>query len=153
MSPPPATGHQRTSSRLFVKMFNYAEDNDLGEVLEAPCAVRLPNQPVPVEPDIFFIKKENLSIIKEKEVEGVPDLIVEILSPSNISHDRDRKFSVYQAAGVPEYWLANYWEKTVEVFILTGGVYTLGAKYQMGETVVAEQLTGFNVAVKTIFNF
>ena len=153
MTPPPATGHQRSSSRLFVKMFNYADDNDLGEVLEAPCAVRLPNQPVPVEPDIFFIKKENLGIIAEKEIKGVPDLIVEILSPSNVSHDRDRKFSVYQEAGVPEYWLVNYWEKIVERFILNEGVYTLAAQYRMGDIVASEQLAGFKVAVQTIFSF
>ena len=86
MSPPPGTGHQRSSVRLASRMSIFAEENDLGEVLEAPCAVLLPNQPVPVEPDIFFIRKENLHIIQEKEVEGVPDLIVEILSPSNASY-------------------------------------------------------------------
>lgn len=151
MTPPPAINHQRSSLKLARKMADHAEDNDLGEVLEAPCAVRLPNQAVPVEPDIFFIKKEHLNIIEEKEINGVPDLIIEILSPSNISYDRDKKFLVYQAAGVPEYWLVNYWQKTVELFTLTKGAYTLAAKYQLGDTVVSQQLAGFKIAVKTIF--
>lgn len=153
MAPPPGTGHQRSSIGLAARMYFYAQDNDLGQILEAPCAVRLPNQPVPVEPDIFFIKKERLHIIKEKEVEGVPDLIVEILSPSNFQYDRTKKFNIYQEAGVPECWLLNYWKKTVEVFILRAGVYQLLGKFEMGDIVVSEQLPGFQIAVGTIFDF
>jgi Uma2 family endonuclease len=153
MTPPPATGHQRSSGSLFARMYVYVADNDLGEVLEAPCAVRLPNQPVPVEPDIFFIKKERLDIIGEKEVEGAPDLIIEVLSPSNANYDREKKFEIYQVAGVPEYWLVDYQNKTVEIFTLTEGTYTLWGKYKMGDTVVSKQLPNFNIAVETIFNF
>ena len=138
MTPPPGTGHQRSSVRLVTKMSNYATDKDLGEVLAAPCGVRLPNQPVPLEPDIFFIKKERLRIIHKNYVEGVPDIIVEILSPSNISYDRQDKFEVYQEVGVPEYWLVDYRNQTVEVFILTEGAYTLSGKYEMGDTVVSK---------------
>lgn len=151
MTPPPTINHQRSSLKLARKMADHAEENDLGEVLEAPCAVRLPTQAVPLEPDIFFIKKENLSIIEEKEVNGAPDLIVEILSPSNASYDRDKKFTVYQAAGVPEYWLVSYWQKTVELFSLTEGAYVLVDKYGMGETIASQQLAGFKIVVKTIF--
>jgi Uma2 family endonuclease len=153
MAPPPGTGHQRSSIGLAARMYLYTQDNDLGQILEAPCGVRLPNQPVPVEPDIFFIKKERLSIIKEKEVDGVPDLIVEILLPSNFQYDRTKKFNIYQEAGVPEYWLLNYWEKTVEVFTLTAGAYQLLEKFETGDKVVSEQLPGFQIAVGTIFDF
>lgn len=153
MSPPPTTDHQRSSVKLVIRMGRYVEDNDLGEILEAPCGVRLPNQPVPVEPDIFFIKKERLSIIGEKEVEGAPDLIVEILSPSSINYDREKKFETYQAAGVPEYWLVDYRAKTVEVFTLAKSIYTLAGNYQMGDEVTSEQLPGFKIAVETIFAF
>lgn len=153
MTPPPGTGHQRSSVRLTTKMVNFVVDNDLGEILEAPCAVHLPSQPVPLEPDIFFIKKEQLEIIEDKEVAGVPDLIVEILSPSNFQYDRIKKFEIYQAAGVPEYWLVNYWEKTIEVFVLREAAYTLLGKFEVGDTVVSEQLAGFQVEVGSIFDF
>ena len=113
----------------------------------------MPNQAVPVEPDIFFIKKDRLSIIGEREIEGAPDLIVEILSPSSINYDREKKFEVYQAAGVPEYWLVNYWDRAVEVFVLREGAYQLVGKYRPGDNVRAEQLSGFKIAVKEIFNF
>ncbi len=122
-------------------------------VLEAPCGVRLPNQPVPFEPDIFFIKKERLQIIGKQYVEGVPDLVIEILSPSNTNYDRETKFQLYQAAGVAEYWLVNYWDKTVEIFTLVNNTYQLRNKYSVSEIVTSEQLTGFKMAVEKIFAF
>ncbi len=149
--PPPGTGHQRVSLKLATKMYVYAEDNNLGEILEAPCGVRLPNQPVPVEPDIFFIKKERLHIIQKRYVEGAPDLVVEILSPFNMDYDRKTKFELYQAAGVPEYWLVNYQHKTIEIFTLDAGVYQLKGKYGIGEIVTSNQLVGFEMVVEKIF--
>jgi Uma2 family endonuclease len=153
MTPPPAVGHQRSSIGLATRMYSYVGKHDLGEVLTAPCGVRLPNQPVPVEPDIFFIKKDRLHIIGDQLVEGAPNLIVEILSPSNANYDRETKFKVYQEAGIPEYWLVDYQRKTVEVFSLSEGVYTLLGKYKVGDTVTSKELSGFKVPVKNIFNF
>ncbi len=153
MSPPPGTGHQRSSIELAARMYLYAKDNDLGQVLEAPCAVLLPTQPVPLEPDIFFIRKEQLHIIKENQVEGVPDLIIEILSPSNFQYDRTKKFEIYQEAGVPEYWLVDYRAKTVEVFDLTNEVYVPAGTYGLGDTLTATQLPDFTISVERIFDF
>jgi Uma2 family endonuclease len=153
MTPPPGTGHQLSSGSLFARLYLYVEDHNLGKVLEAPCAVRLPTQTVPLEPDIFFVRQEKLGIIAEKEVQGVPDLIVEILSPSNASYDRETKFAVYQQAGVPEYWLMDYQAKTVECFVLQDGVYAPAGTYRVGDTVSAAVVPGFTIAVATIFDF
>lgn len=78
---------------------------------------------------------------------------MKILSPSNFQYDRLKKFEVYQTAGVPEYWLVNYWEKTIEVFVLGEGAYTLLGKFELGDTVTSAQLSGFKVQVATIFDF
>lgn len=153
MSPPPTINHQRSSLKLARKMAEHAEDNDLGEVLEAPCGVRLPDQPVPVEPDLLFVKKERREIIGQQYVEGAPDLVVEILSPSNPNYDRQTKSRVYQEAGIPEYWLVDYQAKTIEVLTLIEGAYTLAGKYAEEDVVTSNQLAGFKVAVKAVFDF
>lgn len=150
MSPPPAIAHQNSSGELFVRMRLHAIANNLGLVLAAPCGVKLPNHPVPVQPDIFFIKKERLDIIGEQYIEGAPDLIVEILSPSNPLHDRTTKYNAYQDAGVPEYWLVDYRAKTVEIYHLVDKVYMLTGKYTGKETAVSTQLIGFKIVVETI---
>ena len=71
---------------------------------------------MPVQPDIVFIRKERHAIIGKENVEGAPDLIVEILSPSNWTFDRKQKFQAYREAGVNEYWIVDYRKKTVESF-------------------------------------
>lgn len=151
MTPPPAINHQRSSASLFARMRLHAESHDLGEVLAAPCGVRLPNQPVPVEPDILFVKKERLSIIGAQYVAGAPDLIVEILSPSNAHYDRKTKFELYQKAGVLEYWLVDYEAKTVEIFTLVEGAYELAGKYSSNQTAASSQLAGFKIIVDSLF--
>ncbi len=153
MAPPPAVAHQSSSIKLAARMHIFAEDNNLGKILEAPCGVRLPGQSVPVEPDILFVKKEHLAIIGDQYVEGTPDLIVEILSPSNAPYDRETKFKLYQTAGVSEYWLVDYQAKTVEVYILMEGVYTLTGNYAVGDVAASTQLTDFKVTVESLFDY
>jgi Uma2 family endonuclease len=131
-------------------MTNHVDVHDLGEIFTAPMDVRLPNQPVPFQPDILFIRTERYDIIKRK-IEGVPDLVVEIVSPSSASYDRYDKFRVYQEAGVPEYWILDYSLRTVEVFVLEEGEYVLLGKWSMGDTATSRVLTGFQIPVAQIF--
>jgi Uma2 family endonuclease len=152
MSPPPLIVHQRLSIRISTLMHTYAERNQLGVVLTAPCGVRLPGQPIPFEPDILFVKRERLAIVGERYVEGAPNLIVEILSPSNAAYDVETKFQVYQDAGVPEYWLVNPWEKTVTIHHLVNGVYTSAGQYGVEERVTSHELTGFTLSMQSLFD-
>ena len=153
MTPAPATRHQKSSISLSASLYAYARDNQLGEVLTAPCDVRLPNQPVPFQPDIFFVRQDNGHIIEDREVRGVPDLIIEILSPSNAGYDRIEKFKLYQAAGVPEYWLVDYQAQTIDVFNLVEGAYQPAQSCGLDDVVSSTQVAGFQVPVKTIFDF
>lgn len=152
MTPPPAIAHQYSSNRLATGMTNYVDKKSLGLVLTAPIGVHLPTQPVPFEPDIVFISKSRKEIIGEKYIEGVPDLVVEILSPSNWPYDRQTKFEVYREAGVPEYWIVDYRKKTIEVFVLDAGEYVL-QKGILGLGEVAESLAipGFQIQVAEVF--
>lgn len=150
MSPPPRIRHQRASFRLARRLGNFVEEHHLGEVLEAPVGVRLPNQPVPFQPDIIFVRAERLDIIGEDYVEGTPDLIIEILSPGNWLYDRREKMQVYQAAGVPEYWIVDPRDNTIEIYILEQGAYLLTGKYGQGEVARSRLVQGFDISVDQV---
>jgi len=151
MSPPPSIQHQDTVLALAAEMRSFAVSRHLGKVLAAPCGVRLPGQPVPLQPDVFFVSQARKSIIGKDYVEGAPDLIVEILSPSNWAYDRRDKFRVSLEAGVPEYWIVDYRARTIEVFHLEDGEYVLLGKYGPGETARSVVLTGFEALTDDIF--
>lgn len=151
MTPPPAIKHQRASLRLARRMGTFAEERNLGEVLIAPCGVRLPTQPVPVQPDILFVSAARQDIVGEQYVEGAPDLVVEVLSPSNWPYDRTEKFQAYLTAGVQEYWIVDYRACTIEVFTLEEGAYALVGQFGSGETAHSPLLAGFQVAVDEVF--
>jgi Uma2 family endonuclease len=68
------------------------------------------------QPDLIYILEKNKHIVTNRGVEGVPDLLVEILSPSNIFSDRYTKKSVYQKSGVREYWIVDPSTRTLEIY-------------------------------------
>lgn len=151
MTPPPSVSHQSASIRLVTLMSNFVESRGLGFVFAAPIGVRLPSQPVPLEPDIVFVSSARKAIIGKEYIEGAPDLLVEILSPSNWIYDRHEKFNLYQSSGVPEYWIVDYRAQTVEVFVLEKGEYTLTGKWSAGEKATSRVLDGFQIAVADVF--
>jgi len=150
MTAAPAIKHQDVVRNLLVALHLFVKERRRGKVYDSPVDVQLSEQTV-VEPDIIFVARERLSIIKESYVEGAPDLIVEILSPSNWVVDRRDKFAVYEAAGVREYWIVDPDVRTVEIYSLRQGQYALLERYEPGQTVQSELLTGFEIPVDNIF--
>lgn len=153
MSPAPITKHQRVSLKLATRFEKFAERHKTGFVMTAPLDVILPNRATPVQPDIVFIAKKRRRIVKEKYVEGAPDILVEILSASNWHIDRGKKARVYAQAGVREYWIVDPEAETIELFALRQGAYVLIGKYAAGETVRSLALVGLRIRVKEIFAF
>lgn len=152
VTPAPSWKHQRAVLRLGVLAENFLGTEPLGVVCISPLDVILPGRLAdPVQPDLVFISQERLGIVKDKLVEGAPDLIIEVLSPSNWLDDRRDKFEIYAEAGVREYWIASPMERTVEVFVLRNGDYELLGKFDAGERVRSEVLPGFQPAVDEIF--
>lgn len=150
MSPAPLTRHQKSGGKIFALFLNFAEEHDAGETYISPIDVILPGFANPVQPDVIFVAKARLDIIKEERIEGAPDIIVEVLSPWNWIIDRRRKFTIYAKAGVREYWLIDPKARTIELFCLRGGSYALIGKYGVGETVQSEVLPGFAVQVEKV---
>lgn len=108
MSPTPTGQHQRILKELLVQLDSSIKKAEIGEVFVAPLDVFLDESSNAVQPDLFFIASKNLSIVDPNgHVHGVPDLIIEILSPGNKKHDTVRKKELYEKFGVKEYWIVD----------------------------------------------
>ena len=90
-------------------------------------------------PDVMVVCDRDK--IKPDGVHGAPDLVVEVLSPSTAKNDRTRKKEVYEACGVPEYWLVSPTDKSIEVYLLESGKYTLHDVYTVRPDWVLAQMT------------
>jgi len=112
--------HQRISMNLSVELVLYLRKHKIGEVFASPCDVVL-SAVNTFQPDLLFISQENLKIIQEKNISGTPDLVIEILSPSNKDHDRIKKFNLYERFRVKECWIIDSDEKTIKVYVLEAG--------------------------------
>jgi Uma2 family endonuclease len=150
MSPAPDPIHQECGFELMATFRDFNKKHNLGKVYIAPIDVILPGLATPVQPDGLFIFKERLHIVKKGQIEGAPDIVVEVLSPGNWLTDRREKFQNYAKAGVREYWIVNPLARTIELFVLRKGRYELIGKYGFGETVRSEVLPGFEVQVEEI---
>ena len=149
MPPHPTRSHQAALEALYVRIRAFVGERNLGEVHVAPLPVRLWPGKIR-EPDIFFISAEHRDRIGEK-VCGVPDLVVEVISPGTREVDRGEKFAEYAKAGVREYWIVDPEKRTVEVFALRGHVYEPLGIFREGETARSALLQGLEISVKEIF--
>ena len=153
----PSTDHQIISMALSAKIFNFLEDKPC-QVFHAPFGVRLfeQDQDTPnmvntvVEPDITVVcdKKK----LDKRGCKGAPDLIIEILSPSNERRDRLVKFNLYQRAGVREYWIVDPRGGTVEVMLPDeNGKLTINEVYSRKDTAPVTVLPGCMIDLSKVF--
>lgn len=106
MTPSPKTMHQRLIVKLFKIIDDFVSKGELGEVFIAPYDVVLSKHDI-VQPDIIFISKERSNIITESNIQGSPDMVVEILSSSTKERDLVLKKKLYAAFGIKEYWIVD----------------------------------------------
>lgn len=86
-----------------------------GTIFFAPLDLYIDDRNV-FQPDLIFISDENKDIITERGIEGTPDLVVEIISPSNSFVDRNTKRLKYLKLGVKEYWIIDGANRTLEIY-------------------------------------
>lgn len=106
VTPSPKTKHQQVSTNLAVALGLYLRQNPIGAIFVAPLDVALSNVDV-VQPDLLYIARERAGIITEQNIQGAPDLVVEILSPGTRTTDEVFKRALYERAGVTQYWLVD----------------------------------------------
>jgi Uma2 family endonuclease len=122
VSPAPSRIHQEFLGRLYRLVYEHGEAKGLGKVYFAPVDVRLFPHDI-VQPDLIFIRADRLHIYRDNPVEGAPDLVVEVISPTSRVRDIMRKSRLYAAAGVPEYWLPDPAERRFLMRVLRDGQY------------------------------
>lgn len=130
LSPSPTPWHQVVTGVLLERLRRIARSAG-GRAFVAPLDVHLVDHSV-VQPDLIYISAERLSIIQDW-IRGVPDLLVEVLSPGTARNDRGEKLRLYAESGVLEYWIIDPLERQIEflrneggrfvVVALEGGVY------------------------------
>ena len=130
MMAPPSRAHQKISGEIFRQLANYLAGKKC-EVYAAPFAVRLFEQDGDSPEDVDTMVEPDVSVVcdpsklDDRGCKGAPDLVIEILSPSTRRHDRMTKFTLYQQAGVREYWIVDPTNKDVQSFFLEDGRYSV----------------------------
>ena len=122
VSPAPGYKHQRIVANLHILIELFLREKEAGKIILAPFDVVLTDHEV-VQPDLLFIASSHESIITEKNIQGVPDLLIEILSEGNRRNDEIMKRNLYEQFEVPEYWIVDPELETVKVYRLTGITY------------------------------
>lgn len=122
VAPSPIKKHQKLAMRLADLLYDQQLAGH-GEAYFAPVDVRLSPHDI-VQPDLLFILRDRLDIyLPNGVVEGPPDIVVEILSPSTRGIDQIRKAALYARGGVREYWIADPDAPFLTVYSLRDGVY------------------------------
>ena len=154
MTPAPIYDHQFSVIRLGYYLTHLILEGDLGILLTAPFDIRLPRKLAdPVEPDLVFFRKGNEPKPGDKSFEGIPDLVIEVLSPGTRRVDERIKMSIYREAGIPEYWLVDPKARRVVIYRLSdeGERYVEWARGGEGDAVGSKALPGLRLAVSGIF--
>jgi Uma2 family endonuclease len=122
MPPAPTPAHQWFLQRIFLRLHNFVEARHLGVVLFAPVDLLIQREPLRThQPDILYLSAERTGVRGLSELQGLqffeipPDLVVEVLSPSNTRRDLEGKLEDYRKVGVLECWLVSPEAETIEV--------------------------------------
>ena len=154
MAPAPSIGHQSVLVELASQLSTFLLGKPC-KVLVAPCDVRLnadAGDDTVVQPDILVVCDES-KLQDGRSVVGAPDLMIEILSPSSVKHDKITKLALYQRSGVPEYWIVDPGAATVAVYSLKHGSGYLSRLYDKQDTAVpVEALDGCAVNLAYVFD-
>lgn len=106
VSPSPSAAHQSASRHIQFALYEQLEKPGKALVFDAPMDLELASTDV-VQPDLIVVLAEHRSIVVPSRIRGVPDLVVEILSPSTREIDRSLKLRLYEQHRVPEYWVVD----------------------------------------------
>ena len=151
MSPSPTFFHQEIIANILEKLRPFVRKNGLGQLALSPLDVHLTEDDI-YQPDLIFIRKENLPLIGPHDrIHFVPDLVIEILSPSTAYYDYSHKKAVYCERGVKEYWIVDPEDKTIEIMVKDGNFYRTEALLRASAVLESAMFPGFSMKVEEVF--
>lgn len=152
MDAAPTPDHQRVVQRTFVRLDSFVHERQLGTVFLAPLDIVIRRDPLRTrQPDVMFISNARRYIIGQQVIEGGPDLVIEILSPTNTRQELEEKLRDYQSINVREAWIVATQGQTVEVLQLSPERIERLGLYGLGDLIVSQVLSELQLTVDEIF--
>ena len=131
----PRPQHQNISINLSFYLLGFIKENKMGKLFTAPIDVFLDDLNA-VQPDLVFISTDKQNMITNDGIIGIPDLMIEIISPSSVIRDRVDKKNLYERLNVSEYWIIDPQYQDIEVYTIQNGRYELYSGVTMFEGVL-----------------
>ncbi len=152
VTPAPRTKHQKISTNLIGCLYVYIQKSKSGLVFAAPTDVVLSELDV-IQPDLLYISSARATIITEKNIQGAPDLVVEILSDGSRKTDEIIKRKLYERYKIPEYWIIDPELETVKIYRLSDQGY--GPKEELSlesnSTLTTPLLPNWELSLQQLF--
>ena len=155
MSPPPNRLHQEITGEIFLSLRKFLDKNPC-KVYIAPFDVRLPRKSKE-DKDIITVLQPDICVVCDpskldsRGCIGAPDIVVEVLSPSNNKKELKNKYEAYEEAEVKEYWVVLPYEKTMFIYTLVDGKYVPSRLMASGDIVTSAVLPGFSMDITELF--
>jgi Uma2 family endonuclease len=152
VNPSPVPQHQRLVLRIAFEFELHFRRHGGGQVFPAPLDVKFDNFNV-VEPDVLVIKTDRAAIVGPKNVQGAPNLVVEVLSDGTRRLDEIKKKKLYDQGGVDEYWIVDGELELVKIYRRTAAAFERVAEIstEEGGAITTPLFPGFSFDVRALF--
>ncbi|MBI2571157.1 MAG: Uma2 family endonuclease [Candidatus Schekmanbacteria bacterium] len=150
VTPAPTSRHQIVAANFHLLLGERVRTHRLGRLLFAPVDVVLSDTDI-VQPDLVFIRADRTGIIAERFIQGSPDLVIEILSPTTRRRDILTKSALYARFQVPSYWLVDPDIDQVSLYWLDGDRYRLGEETRSPEVLRPGEFSGLELPLEELF--
>jgi Uma2 family endonuclease len=149
VTPSPRTLHQKVVTQLAYYLSALLKENPLGQVFVAPLDVVFSDFDV-VEPDLVYVSRERASVLTEKNIQGAPDLVVEVLSETTEKRDLTLKLRLYARYGVKEYWIINPMPISGKICRRQGDRLELVSTLQADDSLTSLLFPGFSLPLRKL---
>lgn len=149
VTPAPGGRHQDVVLELGARLLAYAKEHG-GKVYVGPRDVYFSDIDV-VEPDVLFVRLDNLDRVEERFIRGAPDVVIEVSSPSTRRLELVRKRTLYERYGVAEYWYVDLDARELYVDVLKDDRYVTRT-LRPGDVLESDQVPGFALPLDDLFS-